>query len=45
MIRSSGGSGGADEQDEESKMQDFMFKLNIVLFVGTIVAIKAGRFF
>ena len=33
----------SDNQDE-AKMQDLMFKLNIVLFIGTIVAIRTGNF-
>lgn len=38
MIRSS----GSEEADDEAKMQNFMFKLNMFLFVGTVVAIRAG---
>jgi hypothetical protein len=35
----------AQEQEEEAKMQNFIFKINIALFVGTIVAIKAGTIY
>lgn len=38
MIR-----GPADnEQDEETRMQNLMFKINLMLFAGTIVAIRVG---
>lgn len=32
----------ASESQDEAKMQDLMFKLNIALFIGTIVAIRTG---
>lgn len=32
-----------DEQDEEAKMQNLMFKINLFLFAGTIVAIRVGK--
>lgn len=35
----------AKEQEEEAKAQDFMFKLNLVLFVGSIIAINVGKWF
>ena len=31
------------EQDEETKAQDFMFKLNLVLFAGTITVINVSK--
>ena len=42
MIRSAN---AASEQDDEAVMQNFLFKVNLLLFVGTIGVIKAGTFF
>ena len=33
----------AKEQDDEAVMQNFLFKINVILFVGTVVAIRAGK--
>ena len=29
-------------EDEEAAMQGFLYKVNVALFVGTIVAIRTG---
>lgn len=34
----------AGDNQDEAKMQDLMFKLNIGLFIATIVAIRTGNF-
>ncbi len=39
MIR---GARPAEEQDEEAAVQNFLFKINVILFVGTIAAIQTG---
>ncbi len=41
MLRTSSAAGVSDEK-EEYKMQEFLFKLNAILFVGTIIAIRTG---
>ncbi len=38
MIRGQGAG-----EDEEAAMQKFMFKINVVLFFGSIVAIRTGK--
>ena len=38
MIR-----GSAADEKEEYKMQDFLFKLNTIMFIGTVIAIRAGE--
>ena len=40
MIRSANAN---SEIDEEAAMQSFLFKVNVLLFAGTIFAIKLGR--
>jgi hypothetical protein len=41
MIRGS----KPEEQDDEASLQNFLFKINVFLFVGTIAAIKTGNSF
>ncbi len=38
MIRGQGAG-----EDEEAAMQGFLFKVNVALFFGSIVAIRAGE--
>jgi hypothetical protein len=33
----------AQEQEEEAKAQNFIFKINLVLFFGSIAAINIGK--
>jgi hypothetical protein len=33
------------EQEEEAKAQNIMFKMNVILFFGTIAAIRFGNLF
>lgn len=33
----------SDEKDDEAKMQSILFKINTILFIGTVVAIRAGK--
>ena len=40
MIRSAN---AENEQDDEAVMQNFLFKVNVLLFFGTIGAIQAGK--
>ena len=35
----------ADEKDDEAKVQSILFKINVALFLGTVVAIRAGLLF
>ncbi len=42
MIRSKNAS---SEVDEEAVMQSFLFKVNVLLFAGTICAIKFGELY
>lgn len=37
MIRAPG------HEDEEAAMQGFLFKVNVALFVGSIIAIRTGN--
>lgn len=37
MIRAPG------QGDEEAAMQGFLFKVNVALFVGSIIAIRTGK--
>jgi hypothetical protein len=32
----------ADEKDDEAQVQSVLFKINLALFVGTVIAIRAG---
>ena len=41
MIRSAN---AETEQDDEAVMQNFLFKVNVLLFFGTIGVIKAGEY-
>ena len=41
MIR---GPRPVEEQDEEAAVQNFLFKVNVSLFVFTIAAIKTGNY-
>ena len=42
MIRSKNAN---SEVDEEAVMQSFLFKVNVLLFAGTICAIKFGKLY
>ena len=33
----------AEEREQEERFQNVLFKVNLLLFAGTIVAIKAGK--
>jgi hypothetical protein len=35
----------AKEQDDEAVMQNFLFKINLILFAGSVIAIRAGKFY
>lgn len=32
----------ADEKDDEASVQSILFKINVALFIGTVIAIRAG---
>jgi hypothetical protein len=35
---------GAGHDDEEAAMQGFLFKVNVALFFGSIIAIRTGKY-
>lgn len=34
----------AEEKDDEARMQSILFKINTILFIGTVIAIRAGKY-